>query len=387
MNRSSSLSVHLVAWISLIAFASFVVADEGPGCSRYDVHGISPGMSNRLVWVAMDGKGDAQSFVSGSFGQHSTARYDRNAGAVYIEYDAAISRRSDARVVSIETSVQEDSLDTADFARTLVESLGPPTTGGENQESGLRQGPAQWIDEACDIQVTASRRLPEWWQPSKHAAIHVVVQSLTFARSGAFPGEVDETLAADTSLANPFDPGTPEEALSAPSGNRQMAVETTPAAFSSPESQTSTQPQMASLSLGPTEQPASDASNGLAAPEPTTSESDPETEAYGVDPAPESLPHVAGVGGVTEPERLPRYAFKPRLPAAAKLQDAGGQVVLQALVLKDGTVGEVELLHVSAPGLGLEQAAIQAIKKWRYKPAELDGQPVDALVNVFVAFD
>ena len=362
MSRSSSLSVRLVAWIGLIAFASFVVADEGPGCGRYAVQGLSPGITNRLVWLAMDGKGDDQSFVRGSFGQHSTARYDRNPGTVYIEYDGAISRRFDARVVSIETILPEDSLDLADFKLTLVDSLGPPTTGGENLESGLRQGPAQWIDEACDIQVTASRRLPEWWQPSKHAEIHVVVQSLTFVRTGAFPGEVDATLAADASLADPSDLRTTEEP-------------------------TSTQPRLASLSLGPVGQQASDISNGLPPAEPTGSESDAETKINEVDPVPETTPHVAGIGGVTAPERLPRYAFQPRLPAAAKLQDVSGQVVLQALVLKDGTVGDVDLLHVSAPGLGLEQAAIQAVKKWRYKPAKLDGQPVDALVNIFVAFE
>lgn len=103
------------------------------------------------------------------------------------------------------------------------------------------------------------------------------------------------------------------------------------------------------------------------------------------DDANRSEPYVAGVGGVVPPERL--TARPPRLPMSSRLRTVHGQVILQAMVLKDGKVGDVQVQRVTEPGHGLEQAAVRAVKKWRYKPATLNGVPVDALINVAVNFE
>ena len=85
---------------------------------------------------------------------------------------------------------------------------------------------------------------------------------------------------------------------------------------------------------------------------------------------------------VTPPTVLSRtepvYSEKAR---EAKLQ---GKVVLSAIVRKDGSL---EVLRVvRGLGLGLDENAIKALKKWRFRPGRKDGKPVDVAVNIEVNF-
>jgi TonB family protein len=74
----------------------------------------------------------------------------------------------------------------------------------------------------------------------------------------------------------------------------------------------------------------------------------------------------------------------PAYPEMARRLHQRGSVVLQAEVRKDGTVGKVDV--VSGATL-LSSAAVDAVKKWRYKPAQLGGAPVDSFVRIVVNFD
>jgi TonB family protein len=47
-------------------------------------------------------------------------------------------------------------------------------------------------------------------------------------------------------------------------------------------------------------------------------------------------------------------------------------------------VGEVKLLR--GLGAGLDERAIQAVRQWRFVPAQKQGTPVDVLVEVAVEF-
>lgn len=67
---------------------------------------------------------------------------------------------------------------------------------------------------------------------------------------------------------------------------------------------------------------------------------------------------------------------------------AVGDAVLtfQAIILKDGTVGFVELMNDDRPYPGVEQAAKESLRNWKYEPGKLGGVPVNAGVTISVQF-
>lgn len=74
---------------------------------------------------------------------------------------------------------------------------------------------------------------------------------------------------------------------------------------------------------------------------------------------------------------------KPQYPAMARESRVEGDVVLAAVIGKDGVVNDVRA--ISGPAL-LIHAAIQAVRQWRYKPYLLNGQPVEVETQVKVQF-
>lgn len=74
----------------------------------------------------------------------------------------------------------------------------------------------------------------------------------------------------------------------------------------------------------------------------------------------------------------------PQYPALAKQARIQGSVVLQAYIGKDGKVDNVQV--VSGPPM-LAQAALQAVRQWRYKPYMLNGQPVEVQTMINVNFN
>ena len=60
-----------------------------------------------------------------------------------------------------------------------------------------------------------------------------------------------------------------------------------------------------------------------------------------------------------------------------------GTVMVQALVLEDGSVGDVRVVH-SVPML--DGAAIASVRQWRFKPAMSKGIPVAVWVAIPVKF-
>ena len=72
---------------------------------------------------------------------------------------------------------------------------------------------------------------------------------------------------------------------------------------------------------------------------------------------------------------------QPQYPAVAKSAGVQGQVVLHAIIAKDGTIESLEA--VSGPEM-LKGAAIDAVKQWVYQPYLLNGMPqrVDTTITV-----
>jgi TonB family protein len=90
----------------------------------------------------------------------------------------------------------------------------------------------------------------------------------------------------------------------------------------------------------------------------------------------------AGVGETSEPVALRRVL--PKYPLLARQARIEGEVVLDALILSDGTVGEVRV--VRGLPLGCTQAAIEALRRWSFRPGERDGVAVDARFTLTVDF-
>jgi protein TonB len=59
-------------------------------------------------------------------------------------------------------------------------------------------------------------------------------------------------------------------------------------------------------------------------------------------------------------------------------------VVLQLVVDEKGMPGQIRV--VRPLGLGLDQKAIEAVAKWRFKPGTKDGKPVAVIATIEVKF-
>jgi protein TonB len=74
---------------------------------------------------------------------------------------------------------------------------------------------------------------------------------------------------------------------------------------------------------------------------------------------------------------------RPIYPALARQARIQGSVVLHAIIDKEGKVAQLEV--VSGHPL-LVQAALDAVKQWRYKPTLLNGDPVEVDTTITVTF-
>jgi protein TonB len=83
---------------------------------------------------------------------------------------------------------------------------------------------------------------------------------------------------------------------------------------------------------------------------------------------------------------IPESKVLPEYPEIARRARLTANVVLQAIVYKDGTVGEISVIRCNRPNIGFEESAIEAVRKWRYLAATLDSHPVDAYFTITVAF-
>jgi protein TonB len=92
-------------------------------------------------------------------------------------------------------------------------------------------------------------------------------------------------------------------------------------------------------------------------------------------------PYRPGSGVV--PPRLLREV-KADYTDEARRRGVRGESLLEIVVRRDGTVGDVRVLK--ALGAGLDERAIAAVRQWRFAPATRQGTPVDVLVEVAVEF-
>lgn len=88
-------------------------------------------------------------------------------------------------------------------------------------------------------------------------------------------------------------------------------------------------------------------------------------------------------GSGIDPPSLLREV-KPQYTDEGRRQGVEGDVLLEIVVRRDGSVGDVKILR--RLGAGLDQKAIDAVRQWRFSPARRMGAPVDVIVEVAVEF-
>lgn len=77
---------------------------------------------------------------------------------------------------------------------------------------------------------------------------------------------------------------------------------------------------------------------------------------------------------------------KPRYTPEAIGNRIQGKVRLRGIVERDGTVSAISVVESLDATYGLDQAAIDAFKQWRFQPGTLDGNPVRVMVAMEMVF-
>lgn len=77
------------------------------------------------------------------------------------------------------------------------------------------------------------------------------------------------------------------------------------------------------------------------------------------------------------------HRVNPDYPDSWKRQGIQGTVHLRATIAKDGSVRDVKVIDGDPL---LAKSAENALKKWRYKPTMVNGEPVDVQTNIAIVF-
>ena len=104
-----------------------------------------------------------------------------------------------------------------------------------------------------------------------------------------------------------------------------------------------------------------------------------------IDALPRPAPHPAGPVRAGDLLVAPKKIVdvRPVYPAIARISRVQGTVVLEAVLDRAGRVSQVRVAR-SAPLL--DEAAMDAVRQWRYTPTVLHGQPVEVLMTITITF-
>jgi protein TonB len=97
--------------------------------------------------------------------------------------------------------------------------------------------------------------------------------------------------------------------------------------------------------------------------------------------APSAPVRAGGTSGVRVPQKL--NEVNPAYPPIAMQAHIEGIVIIEATINESGNVVNARVLR-SVPLL--DQAAVEAVKQWRYTPSMLNGSPVPVIMTVTVNF-
>ena len=87
-------------------------------------------------------------------------------------------------------------------------------------------------------------------------------------------------------------------------------------------------------------------------------------------------------GGVSAP--VPIFKVEPEYSEEARKAKFQGTVLLAIVVDEEGRTRNIRVMR--SLGMGLDEKAIEAVSKWRFRPGYKDGRPVPVMANVEVNF-
>ena len=91
-------------------------------------------------------------------------------------------------------------------------------------------------------------------------------------------------------------------------------------------------------------------------------------------------PSMAGEGDVIPLVRVP-----PQYPQRAARHGIEGVVTISFIITKKGSVRDPEVVEAHPPGM-FDQAALQAIQRWRFKPKRVEGQLIEQRATQEIEF-
>jgi TonB family protein len=81
---------------------------------------------------------------------------------------------------------------------------------------------------------------------------------------------------------------------------------------------------------------------------------------------------------------VPLRKVDPRYPPELRTAHVEGDVILYAIIRKDGTVDSIQLVHSVDPHL--DANAMEALAQWKFQPGEKRGEPIDLEAVVHIPF-
>jgi protein TonB len=81
---------------------------------------------------------------------------------------------------------------------------------------------------------------------------------------------------------------------------------------------------------------------------------------------------------------VPLRKVDPKYPPELRTLHVDGEVVLYAIIRKDGSVDSIQLVH--SVDSRLDANAMEALAQWKFRPAEKNGEPVDLEAVVHIPF-
>jgi protein TonB len=107
----------------------------------------------------------------------------------------------------------------------------------------------------------------------------------------------------------------------------------------------------------------------------------------GLPPAPAATtvpPARIRIGGSVQATRLVSMT-KPQYPPDCKAEGVEGVVLLRAVISRDGDLLNLDPIN-QLVDRRLVEAAMNAVRQWRYEPTRLNGDPVEVITEIQVNF-
>ena len=186
--------------------------------------------------------------------------------------------------------------------------------------------------------------------------------------------------------------GSSSADTSRPTGTESNRARTTPRREADPGTAAATTPPPASAGPAPAEPTATPEAEAANPDAPTSAgpmEARAETTAAPTleavaparpDPSPVVEPVRVG-GNVAQPRKT--WNVQPEYPRLARLRRIQGIVILEVTVDRQGNVSNVSVLRSAE---GLDEAAVEAVRRWRYEPTIVNGRPVSVVLTETVRF-